>query len=189
MKISEIITIQELPQPSDNIKKYIYDNTTVHHHDTIYYNNNIDGHLVVASKTDTELLGYAVCVIKNNLKYTTIQNYIVPQNLYSWANDHGKTALSIIKSVINISNVPVLSDLELSPSAKKFLERSIDSNQLRAKTFNLTNGDVTAYDPSIWKHDDTYRVLIMNEHGTNPHTSKFPIYEGTWNWSQLAPYL
>jgi hypothetical protein len=83
----------------------------------------------------------------------------------------------------------------MTPQAKRFLEKHIDKHNIKAKTFNINTGDVTQYDPSIWKVDDDYRVLILerklktpsNSSGGDLSTRTIPIYEGKWNWYSLYP--
>lgn len=186
LKIHEIITVHTLQQPTAAHKKTIFGMCNVHYRDNIYYHNQSDM-LIVCAKTDSEQLGYAVGIRHNNPKFNEIPQYIVPQNLYSWANDHGQTTLSIIKAMISLSKEPVISDIEMTTAAKKFLQKSIENGNLKGKIFNLNNGDVGPYDPDVWITDDNYRVLIMENMLGIPlgNSHNIPIFEGWWNWLQI----
>ena len=97
----------------------------------------------------------------------------------------------MIKAIIKLSDLPVVSDLELTPASKKFLRKEIDRGTLNARTLNLNTGDVTPYDPSIFTRDDDYRVLLLDQpFGTPISESRRSLFmQSTWNHSQLLRRL
>lgn len=184
--LTEIITIDRLAQPSEEHKKKISDRATIpiEEFSDMYWGmyNDI---AVIAAKNHNNLLGYAVCVKLENKKSKDFPYYICPKNLYSWAKDSGVTALNLIKAIIRLAgNIPVMSDIELSPSAKKFLKKNVESGALKGKVFNLSTGQVTPYDADIWLNDDNYRILFI-EHGGIAYATNSLIIEGTWNWKNI----
>lgn len=185
--ITEILTVHELVQPSQNMIDHVKDiaNNKLSYYDDIYY-SVYDNQLIVVCKSDDIVTGYTIGVMLKPIS-NTIDAYICPKNLYSWANDNGKTALKLIKSIILIckeQNIPVLSDIELTGPAKKFLKKCVESGNLTGKIFDLNTGTISKYDPNIWDVDDNNRVLFL-EHNTVPF-GKSLINEGTWNWKQLS---
>lgn len=111
---------------------------------------------------------------------------MTPKNLYSWANDGGASAMKVIKAIISLSQYPVLSDIELSDSVKKFLRRKVETGELNGEIFNLKTGEVTPYNGDIWETDDDYRVLFMEHMGRNHINESLLMPTGTWNWDQLS---
>ncbi|CAB4122432.1 hypothetical protein UFOVP29_20 [uncultured Caudovirales phage] len=188
MIIDEIITVDVLEQPSEEQKKQKADLASTHYQDNLYYHRH-GKNLLVVCKDDETVFGYVDCIAYQNAAFSQIPIFIVPHNLYSWANDHGKTALSLIKAVIHLANMPVLGDLELTPASKKFLKNQIAGGTLRARTFNLKNGDVTPYDTSIWTHDDNFRVLLLDQRFGTPISGSHQLMESTWNYLKLQDRL
>ena len=131
-------------------------------------------------------MAYAIGVLLRNDKSEKFNIYMTPKNLYSWANDGGASALKVIKAIISLSQYPVLSDIRLSDSAKKFLRRKVKTGELNGEIFNLKTGEVTPYDEDIWETDDDYRVLFMEHMGRNHINESLLMPTGTWNWSQLS---
>jgi hypothetical protein len=157
--------------------------------DNIYYGYH-GSTLVVAAKQNETLLACAVCIRYSNPHYALVPEFYVPKNMYSWIKDNGKTTADIIKSIINLSGIPVLSDIEMTEFAKKSFKKKIDNHDIKAKIFNICNGDISQYDPDIWETDDDCRVLFM-EHNMGKPISDIPlsewlINEGTYNYSQIG---
>lgn len=186
MNINEIITVDEIVQPDDNRKKHIANLATkiVPNFTNLYY-NVVNNQLLVVAKNKNDIMGYAIGELASNDKSSEFATYMIPKNLYSWANDKGATALRIIKAMIQISHCPVLSDLRLSIRAKKFLRRKVEAGELNGEVFNLKTGQVTPYDPDIWVSDDDERILIMEHGGRNHLKPSLLMPTGTWNWRQL----
>lgn len=184
--LNEIETIDELVQPSEEHKKVIasVSDTKVDGFTDIYYGLHNNSQLAVSAKKDDIILGYTIAVLVKNPNSNKFPVYLCPKNLYSWVKDGGITALNLIKAVISLAgNIPVMSDIQLSPSAKKFLKKNVESGSLTGKVFNLSNGNVTPYDPDIWESDDNYRILFL-EHYSAGYPSGL-IIESTWNWNSI----
>jgi hypothetical protein len=181
MNINEIITVDELVQPSKELIATIDELTTNEVENNIYYGRSGE-QLIVAYKSNRRLVGYVIGVRQEYHNIT----YMIPRNIYSWANDNGKTALLLLKTLISISKpMPVLSDIQMSRQAKRFIEKNIDSGHITAEIFDLKTGDVTAYDTDIWKTDDDRRVLIMEQHFRSHPTAlseNLIMPFSGWNW-------
>jgi hypothetical protein len=186
MKISEIITVDQLVQSTAAVKQKVYDLCDNHYKDNLWYYND-GSQLIVCAKNDENNLGYIVGQKYQNKKFESIPNFVVAKNFYSWANDNGQTALGLILALINISTIPVLSDIEMTEYAKKFFKKNIANGTIKAKTFNLNNGDITAYNPDIWDNDDDFRVIFLENKFGNPilNEHSVEIFQGRWNWQQI----
>lgn len=187
MKINEIITVAELVEPPDYIKQIIVQQTINHFQDNIFYTDLSDpSGFIVAAKKDNELLAYVAGVKYTNKKFADIPSFIVPQNIYSWVTDRGTTALTILKTLIKLAKMPVLSDVEMTPAAKRFIQKNIENQNLAGKEFDLNTGTVSAYDKSIWTQESDSRVLILEQLlGKTVGSFPFPIYSGQYNYTQL----
>jgi len=186
--ITEIITVDELVQPSDDIIEIIKRETvySIDNHPGIYY-AVLDNQLLIASKVDEELQGYLIGTLLSSPTTTVISKYICPKNMYSWAKDGGKTALAMIRATISLAReygYPVLSDIQMTVPAKKFMKKVVENGNITGKVFNLVTGQISAYDPDIWEIDDEYRILLM-QHSNESYNKNRLIREGTWNWKQL----
>jgi hypothetical protein len=185
--LNEIITIDELVQPSEEHKRRVADiaKTPVKGFPNIYWGES-KGAATIVSKKDDVVLGYTICLILDNPNSTEYPYYVCPKNLYSWAHDGGVTALNLIKASIRLAgDTPVMSDIQLSRAAKKFLRKNVESGALCGSVFNLKTGKVTPYDPDIWVNDDDYRILFM-EHGGMPYPLHPLLVEsGSWYWKQI----
>lgn len=186
-ELNEIITIQQLQPPTSEIIDMVKNTATdpVDNFQDTYAGLYGNSQLVVAIKQDDELLAYAIAELVTNSASVEFSTYLVPKNLYNWANDNGKSALKVIKAMISLSQYPVLSDTSLSPAAKKFLKRKVETGELSGEVFNMKTGQVSPYDPDIWETDDNERILIMEHHGRNHLNPTLLMPSGTWNWSQL----
>lgn len=185
----EIRTIGQLPQPTKEIVDLVNKIAVepVENFTDTYAGLHENIQLVVAIKQNGRLIAYSIGMLETNNQSSEFSTYLVPRNLYSWAKDNGKSALKVIKAMIRLSHYPVLSDINLSPPAKKFLQRKVETGELNGEVFNLKTGQVSAYDPDIWITDDDERILMMEHMGRN-HLS--PLHSllvptGTWNWRQM----
>jgi hypothetical protein len=187
MKIDEVITIDELPPPTSQIVHQVKSLTvtSVPNFTDTYWGTYGTTQLIVAIKQKNELIAYTIGVLSANNKSSGISTFMVPKNLYSWANDHGASALKVIKALISLSSYPVLSDIELSPAAKRFLQKKVETGDLDGRVFNLASGAVTPYDPDIWITDDDERILFLEHLGRNHLLPSLLMPTGTWNWRQL----
>lgn len=182
MKISEITTVDKIMQPTELQKKHIANFATIHYIDNLYYAKDGDNITVVAKDGDI-ILGYVVGIAYHNPLFKDIPKFVVPKNLFSWANDSGITALSLIKAVIKLSEIPVLSDIELTNASKRFLKKQINLGNLRAQTFDLNTGNVTTYNDNLWEIDDDHRVILLDQKfGRQVSKLSVPIMEVTWNY-------
>jgi len=185
MRLSEIITVDLLQQPKDQEKLKIFNLCNTHYQNNVYYHDN-GQMLTICIKDDDNLLGYIVGIRYHNPNFTDIPYFIVPQNIYSWANDKGATALILIKSLITISKIPVLGDISMTDQAKKFMKKAIDSGNIKAKIFDLNTGNISQYNDSILTIDDDHRILFLeNKFGMYANVdikNEVPLYEGTYNW-------
>jgi hypothetical protein len=186
--LTEIITIGQLDQPTAEKINLVNKtaNEPVENFSDTYVGLYENTQLIVAIKKDGRLMAYAIGVLLRNDKSEKFNIYMTPKNLYSWANDGGASALKVIKAIISLSQYPVLSDIRLSDSAKKFLRRKVKTGELNGEIFNLKTGEVTPYDEDIWETDDDYRVLFMEHMGRNHINESLLMPTGTWNWSQLS---
>jgi hypothetical protein len=186
-QLSEIITISELSQPTDKIKQQIVQmaDKTVDEYPDTYYGMYESSQLIVAIKKDEKLIAYAIGELSKNDKSSEFDKYMIPKNLYSWANDEGKSALMVIKAMIHLSSYPVLSDISLSIPAKKFLKRKVETGELNGQIFNLKTGEITKYDPDVWDTDDLERIVMLEHGGRNHLTQSLLMPTGSWNWRQL----
>jgi hypothetical protein len=177
------------PFPIDPQLLQLSDAATSHLRDDIYYHQNNSDFLIVR-RSGEKVLGLLNSVGYCNPAFKEFPCFVVPKNLYSWADDRGQTALTLIKSLLALSQSPVVSDLEMTPQAKKFMQRQINNGELRARTLNLDTGDVSPYDSTIWSSDDDYRVLILNQPFGQPLSApSSKIMETTWNHAQLLKRL
>jgi hypothetical protein len=183
----EINTIRELPQPTDEIKQQVMSHTVnpVDGFQDTYYGMYESSQLIVAIKKDKKLIAYAIGELSNNSKSSEFDTYMIPKNLYSWGNDKGESALRVIKAMIRLSPYPVLSDIDLSPPAKKFLQRKVETGELNGQIFNLKTGEITKYDPDVWITDDLERIVMLEHGGRNHLMSSLLMPTGSWNWRQL----
>jgi hypothetical protein len=184
----EINTIHGLSQPTDKIKQQVMSCTItpVDGFQNTYYGMYESSQLIVAIKKDEKLIAYAIGELSNNSKSSEFDKYIIPKNLYSWGNDKGESALKVIKAMIQLSPYPVLSDIDLSQPAKKFLQRKVETGELNGQIFNLKTGQVTPYDPDIWVTDDDERILMMEHGGRNHLKPTLLMSTGIWNWRQIT---
>ena len=185
MKLSEIITVDQLVQPSSEELKTYTDSATSHYQDNIWYSKDV-GNITVVAKNQNTVLGLIMGIAYHQPQFSELPRFVVPHNLYSWAKDNGATALALIKAIIKLSNIPVVSDIQLTPASKKFLRKQIAAGTLNARTLNLNTGDVTPYDVSIFDRDDDFRVLLLDQpFGTPIYERRIPIAQSTWNHAQL----
>jgi hypothetical protein len=181
MKIHEIVTVNALVQPTPDQLTQITKHATNHYLDDLFFSQD-GANITVVRKTADQTLGLVISVAYHNPRFEQIPKFVVPRNLYSWANDQGATALKLIKTLIKLSSLPVVSDLEMTPSAKRFFEKQIDAGALKARTLNLNTGDVTPYSSTVWRNDDEERVLILDQPLGIPLSDHLPkIMETTWN--------
>jgi hypothetical protein len=189
MPMDEILTADALVQPSPEQLKHLTQLVTTPYKDDIYYHQD-GANITVMRKRSDEILGLLIAQAYHNPLFEQIPDFIVPRNLYSWAEDKGVTALLLIKALVKTSPLPVVSDLEMTKHAKQFLEKQIVQNTLKARTLNLNTGEVTPYDLSIWNQDDDYRVLILDQPFGTPISGKVSlVQETTWNHAQLLRTL
>lgn len=189
MKMAEILTMDALMPPSPEQLAQITQHVTTLYKEDIYYHKD-GANVTVMRKTSDQILGLLISQAYDNPRFKQIPKFIVPHNLYSWAQDKGATALELIKVLMKISPLPVVSDLEMTHQAKRFLEKQIDQGTLKARTLNLLTGDVTPYDNLIWHQDDHHRVLILDQPFGTPITGRVShIQEATWNHAQLLRAL
>lgn len=183
----EINTIHELPQPTDKIKQQVmsYAVTPVDGIQDTYYGMYESSQLIVAIKKDEKLIAYAIGELSKNSKSFEFNKYITPKNLYSRGDDKGESALKVIKAMIRLSPYPVLSDIDLSTPAKKFLKRKVETGELNGQIFNLKTGEITKYDPDVWITDDLERIVMLEHGGRNHLTQSLLMPTGSWNWRQL----
>lgn len=192
--IDEIRTMNELVPLTSDKKELIASITVEHYIDDIYYGYSGQT-LVVASKVNgpnsdaNEMNACAVCVLYNNPHYKLLPQFYVPKNMYSWVKDGGVTTTKLIKAIINLAQVPVLSDLEMTPPAKKTFQRKIENGEIGAKIFNICNGDITPYNSDIWVNDDDCRVIFF-EHALGTPDIKYSessklLTEYSYNWSDI----
>lgn len=189
MKIAEILTMDALMPPSPEQLAQITQHVTTLYKEDIYYHKD-GANVTVMRKRSDQILGLLIGEAYENQMFEQIPKFIVPVNLYSWASDKGVTALQLIKALMKISPLPVVSDIQMTPQAKRFLEKQIDQGTLKARTLNLDTGEVTPYDDSIWSRDDDHRVLILDQPFGTPITGRVShIQEATWNHAQLLRAL
>jgi len=184
--LNEIITIGELTQPSEEHKRTISSMATVpvEYLRDIYWGMYEDN-AVIVSKKDDFIMGYTICVRLDNPMSKEFSSYICPVNLYSWVKDGGNTALNLVRAAIRLAgDIPVMSDIRLSPSAKRFLQKNVESGAINGKVFDLETGQISGYDPDIWVNDDKKRILFMEHQGIG-YSRNSLIIEGTWNWRQI----
>ena len=188
MNLSEIETVAVLQQPDIKEKQKIFNLCNKHYRDNVYYHDN--GQMLTIACKDNNLLGYIVGIRYHNPNFKDIPYFIVPQNIYSWAFDHGITALTLIKALIDISKIPVLGDISMTIQAKKFMKKAIDSGNIKAKIFDLNTGDISQYDDTVLNVDDNHRVLFLENKFGGYNNSKIkneiPIYEGIYNWLKIS---
>lgn len=185
MKIDEILTVDALVQPSHTEVQQLTQHVTTLYRDDIYYHRD-GANVTVMRKRSDQILGLLIGQAFENQMFEQIPKFIVCVNLYSWADDSGMTALQLIKALMKISPLPVVSDIQMTPQAKRFLKKQIDGHTLKARTLNLDTGSVTPYHDSIWSRDDLYRVLILDQPFGTPISGKVNhIQETTWNHAQL----
>lgn len=189
MKIDEIITMDALVQPTPAQLEDITRGITTPYKNDIYYDQHgADVH--IARKTQGKVYGLLLARAYHNPLFDQLPDFIVPENLYSWADDKGVTALNLIKALMKISPLPVVSDVRMTPQAKRFMEKQIDQGSLKARTLNLDTGDITPYDVTIWHQDDDYRVLILDQPFGKPiNGPPSQIMEYTWNHAHMLRRL
>lgn len=187
--INEIRTVRELVTLTSDKKQLIDEITSISYSSDIFYGYS-GTTLVVAVKNNNEILACAVCIQYKNPAYELVPLFYVPKNMYSWVKDGGNTTTKLIKAIINISDIPVLSDIEMTDAAKSSFKKKIDNHAIKAKIFNICNGELSQYDPDIWEKDDDCRVLFLEHSFGSPTTSiplsNFSINEGTYNWSKIS---
>lgn len=189
MKVNEILTVDALVQPTPETLEHLTSKITTPYKDDIYYHKD-GSNITVMRKRSDQILGLLIAQAYHNPLFDQIPDFIVPLNLYSWAEDKGVTALELIKALMKISPLPVVSDLEMTKHAKRFLEKQIDQGGLKARTLNLNTGAVTPYEKSIWNQDDDHRVLILDQpFGTPLNLNRSKVMETTWNHAQLLRKL
>jgi hypothetical protein len=187
--LSELRTVAVLLPLTDDRRALIDKVANKHYKDDIYY-GHVGPSLIVVARVDGTMTACAVCMRYSNPNYSLLPEYYFPENMYSWANDKGSTTTRLIKSIINISDVPVLSDINMTPGAKSSFKKKIDNNLINAKIFNICNGNITPYDADIWETDDDCRVIFF-EHAmgipqsTREQTSKL-LTEYSYNWADLV---
>lgn len=113
MKIDEILTADALVQPTPETLEHLTSKIITPYKDDIYYHQDGD-HVRVMRKTTDKILGLLIAQAYHNPLFEQIPDFIVPVNLYSWAEDKGVTALLLIKALMNTSPLPVVSDLEMT---------------------------------------------------------------------------
>lgn len=185
MKINEIISVARLVQPTDEQKRQLLTLDATHLDGNLYY--LLDGdELTVIAKDDTQLLGYLLA--KKRTLATAIGEVYFIVNLYSWANDHGQTTSSLLRAAIQVAGkTPLVSDNEMTPSAISFFKKYISHGGVKAATLDLSNGNVTGYDSSIWDINDDHRVLMLSTYTlpsatTNESRLGIPVMPFEWNW-------
>jgi len=189
MKIDEIITMDALVQPSPEQLDNLTHKITTPYSQGLYYHKD-GANVSVIRKDAHELQDLLVGIAYHNPAFEQLPDFIVPMNLYSWVKDQGHTALQLIKALMKISPLPVVSDVRMTPQAKRFLEKQIDQGSLKARTLNLDTGDITPYDVSIWNNDDDYRVLILDQPFGKPiNGAPSQIMEYTWNHAHMLRKL
>lgn len=181
--------MQALEQPSPERLEHLTSEITTLYANDIYYHKD-GANVSLMRKTAGKVLGLLLAQAYHNPLFEQLPDFIVPVNLYSWADDKGATALQLIKALMKISPLPVVSDIQMTPSAKQFLKKQIDLGTLKSRTLNLDTGDVTPYDNSIWNQDDHHRVLILNQPLGTPISGNLAhIMETTWNHAHLLHRL
>jgi hypothetical protein len=189
MQIHEIVTVNSLVQPTPDQLTQITKHATNHYRDDLYFSQD-GANITVVRKVADQTLGLVISIAYYNPRFEQIPKFVVPRNLYSWANDQGTTALKLIKALIKLSPLPVVSDLEMTSSAKRFFEKQIDAGALKARTLNLNTGDVTPYSSTVWRNDDEERVLILDQPLGIPMSDNLPkIMETTWNHKKMLRSL
>lgn len=190
MRLSEIITVDELKQPNSEELKYYSSLAQTHYREDLWYSKD-EGSLIVVSKTPNRVDGLVVAQTYHNPAFQELPKFVVPHNLYSWAADGGATALLLIKAVIKLSDFPVVSDVMLTPASKKFLAKQIDRGMLSARTLNLNTGEVSPYDPTVFTRDDDFRVLLLDQPFGTPISehNRITVTQSTWNHAALLRRL
>ena len=189
MKINEIITVDALVQPTpEQLHNMIKHVQTTYGQDVYYHKQGTD--LTVVKKTTDKVWGLIMGVSYHQPKFDKIPKFIVPENLYSWVKDSGATALELVQTMIKLSDLPVVSDINMTPQAKRFLQKQIDARTLNARTLDLDTGEVSVYDESIWHQDDDHRVLILHQPFGKPMNSHPQhIQECVWNHAHVLHRL
>lgn len=189
MKIEEIMLAQELVQPTSDQLEQMAGPATTPYKDSLWYHEE-NHHLLIVRRLSGGVVGLVKAVAYHNPRFDRMPDFVVPENLYSWANDQGETALMLLKAVLDISPLPVVSDIEMTQQAQRFLQKQISRGTLRARTLDLNTGDVTPYDPTVWTHADNYRVLILNQpFGTPINNPPLPRMETVWNHAERLKLL
>ena len=129
------ITIYTTRYPSTGLKASGLPLEEINKQDIYYHKDGAN--VSVTRLVEDQLLGLLIGQAFENQMFEQIPKFIVPVNLYSCVDDSGVTALELIKALMKISPLPVVSDIQMTPQAKRFLEKQIDRHTLIARTLNL----------------------------------------------------